>query len=178
MLFRGTRVRNKTWVLVGAFDNGQVRYKQFVDDTLSTDDSKSLFAAIKKSKLQTFSALTKNVKLMCNGKIVKANMNPEIVFRRALTISQTRGGMNMDVLMSKPITSVPLSLFHEDGSFRKTNKAVLLSKLEQKVESRSVLAQDYNISSATYVRDAMAIIQQMKGDQFGKSLSRETSVMF
>lgn len=62
----------------------------------------------------------KKVKLLHNGQKISANYNPELVFRRALTIAKARGDVSMDFIMSQPITSVPTSIFHEDGTMRKT----------------------------------------------------------
>ena len=91
-------------------------------------------------------------------------MNSELVFRRALSIAKARD-ITMDFLLQYPITSIPSSLFHEDGQMRKTRKDDLAHKLEEKVTSEVILPAG-NASETIYIRDAMAIIQSINGDQF------------
>lgn len=47
--------------------------------------------------------------------------------------------MSVDMTLSYPVTSVPTVLFHEDGTLRKTNKADLANKLEEKIDSSNHL---------------------------------------
>ena len=141
--------------LLSVSDEGKMQYESFVEGTLSTKGSRSFYSPITKSGLKTFSDMHKRVKLLHNGQKISANCNPE-----------ARGDVSMDFIMSQPITSVPTLIFHEDGTMRKTNKAELLGKLEDGVESLQRLPQDHDISNAVYIRDAMAAIQAMKGDSF------------
>ena len=92
-------------------------------------------------------------------------MNSELVFRRALTIAKTKGEMTIDTLLRYPITEIPTALFHEDGQMRKTSKDDLAHKLEEKVKSEVELPWGHT-SDSVYIRDAMAVIQFMKGDHW------------
>ena len=60
----------------------------------------------------------------------------------------------------------PTSIFHENGAMRKTNKAELLGKLEEGVESMQRLPHNHDVLNAVYIRDAMGVIQPIKGDSF------------
>ena len=67
-------------------------------------------------------------------------------------------------LENQPVTSVPTSLFHEDGSIRKTTKAELLHKLEDFGAGVRILPK-LEVSATIYIRDAMAVLQMMPGDK-------------
>ena len=54
------------------------------------------------------------------------------------------------------------TIFHTDGTMRKTNKAELDHQLEAQVEKVSELPQS-TTSTTVYIRDAMAVIQMMGG---------------
>ncbi len=114
--------------------------KNFVDHTFSgngNSDRQSFYKPITKNKLLTFDSMLQKTKLIQGDKIVTVTISPEVVFRRALTLSGTRPGVSMTEVLKHPITSVPSSLFHEDGSMRKTNKSILAHKLEEKVTSKA-----------------------------------------
>lgn len=101
----------------------------------------------------------KKSKIIRDNKLVKVNMNPELVFRRALTLAKSRGEVTVKSVLEKPVTAVPSSIFLNDGTKRKpTNKAHLRHKLDASVEKYDqVLIPD--TSQCTYIRDTMAILQ-------------------
>ena len=53
-------------------------------------------------------------------------ISSDLVFRSALSLSKTREEVRMKSVLTQPVTSVLTSLFHEDGSTKKTTKAELL----------------------------------------------------
>ena len=58
---------------------------------------------------------------------------------------------------------MPVSLAHPDGSLRKTNKSVLIAKLEKKVDVQPKLPQvTTSEMSTTYIFDAMALVHMTK----------------
>jgi hypothetical protein len=150
--------------LLSAVDTGQGQFTKFVQGSLSLTSQKSLYDAIPRSSLLTFSDMSKKTKLTCKGKTIHVTMNSELVFRRALAIAKTRE-MTMDFLLEYPITAIPTSLFHEDGTMRKTRKDDLAHKLEAKIKSQVTLPPGHG-PSTVYIRDAMAVIQSLNGDQF------------
>jgi len=59
--------------------------------------------------LKTFEHLNAKTSLKCkSGEIITGHINPEIVFRRALVLS------------------IPVSMFHEDGTVRKSYESDLV----------------------------------------------------
>ena len=110
--------------LTKAFDNGATMAKSFVSDTLSEGQNGNFFGSISRSKLIAFEDLTKTTKLKCrSGGVVEAHINPELVFRRALVLASSREDVTVDKVMSFhsfPIGPISTSLFHDDGSMRKT----------------------------------------------------------
>lgn len=66
------------------------------------------------------------------GKIVELSMQSDL-FGRFLCISLKKS-LDIDKVLRYPLTPVPLSTCHIDGSICKTNKAALLKILEQQIE--------------------------------------------
>ena len=62
----------------------------------------------------------------------------------------------MKSVLTQPVTSVPISLFHEDDSVGKTTKAELLYKLEEHGPGVMLLPK-HVVSSTIYIRDAMPL---------------------
>ena len=60
--------------------------------------------------------------------IVHVSISPELIFRRALTLSKSRDDVTVDSILGHPVGPVPTSLFHDDGTMCKTNKAELSHK--------------------------------------------------
>jgi hypothetical protein len=57
-----------------------------------------------------------------SGEIITGHINPEIVFRRALVLASSRDHVTIDNILSHPVGPIPLSMFHEDGTMRKSCK--------------------------------------------------------
>ena len=114
---------------------GQQQVESFVKKTLSSEGTGSFYSPVHRSGLLTFADMAKSTKFTCGNKTVDANVNAEVVFRRALTIAKVRKGVQMDTVLSRPITAVPTALFSEDGMMRKTNKAQLCHILESQAKS-------------------------------------------
>ena len=53
-----------------------------------------------------------------SGEIIAGHINPEIVFRRALVLANSRDDVTIDNILSHPIGLIPVSMFHEDGTMR------------------------------------------------------------
>jgi hypothetical protein len=65
--------------------------------------------------------------------IITGHINPEIVFRRALVLANSRDDVMIDNILSHPVGPIPVSMFHEDGTMRKSCKssAVVGSKVSK-----------------------------------------------
>lgn len=151
--------------LLSVVQTGQALSENFIEKTLDENHTKSLYEPIKKSGLKTFTSMTKKTKLKSGGLTINVNLNPELVFRRALTLSGTREEVSTRNLLSYPIGPVPTSLFHEDGTMRKCSKADLGHKLEEQVDKCTELP-DYSAACTTTIRDVMAIIQALPAHQY------------
>ena len=112
-----------------------------------------------KLKLKTFSSITKQKKkVSSNGKevILKADRK---LFGQMVLIAQTRKTLDMRVVFAHPLGPLPWSLASEDGSIRKTNKAILARALRNDMQ-----AEDISTPSAI-ILDEMASIQKIRADQ-------------
>ena len=87
-----------------------------------------------------------------------------MVFRRALLLTQVRPDLNMKHVLSYPITSVPTSIFHEDGAPRKNTKAELGHILEGLVDEEHENTASDNQHRNVYIRDAMAELHILGGN--------------
>ncbi len=94
-----------------------------------------------------------------------AHRSDELVFRRALTLSQYRDDVNMDIIAHYPIGPVPSSLLTDFGLIRKPTKTDFCMKLESKIASKiiSKLSEipKFAIKKTEYVRDTMGVIQSL-----------------
>ena len=69
----------------------------------------------------------------CNANLVKiitGQINPEIVFRRSLVLANSRNDVMIDNILSHPIGPIPVSMFHEDDTMRKSCKSDLVKQFE------------------------------------------------
>lgn len=109
---------------------------------------------IKRNEILNFSACAINKKKV-NGdlKIIKFERN---LFARILKMSLNES-IDMQAVLSYPITPIPLSLCHPDGTIYKTNKAQLMKVLESEVTSLPPNGYD------TIIYDAMSLLH-MIGD--------------
>ena len=92
--------------------------------------------------------MKKKTPVITQGKTSDVTISSELIFRRALTLSNTEE-VSMKCVLTQPVTSVPTSLFHEDGSMRKTTKAELIHKLEENRPDVKLLSK-HEVSSTIY----------------------------
>ena len=115
-------------------DTGNAMVKAFVGSGLSVGKSGSCYGPIKRSNIKTFSDMNKQTKLRCrSGETVQGSINPELIFRRALTLTTCRNDVTVEKLLSFPIGPIPIALFHDDITMRKFVKAHLTHELEREV---------------------------------------------
>jgi hypothetical protein len=76
----------------------------------------------------------KKTSLKCkSGEIITRHINPEIGFRRALVLANSRDDVTIDNILSHPAGPIPVSMFHEDGTMRKSCKSDLVKQFENEV---------------------------------------------
>ena len=101
------------------------------------------------------------ISLKCkSGEIIAGYINPEIVFRRALVLANSRDDVTIDNIRSHPLGPIPVSMFHEDGSMRKSCKSDLVKQFENEIFLVLSLP-NFDPSLTTYIRDGMALVQYM-----------------
>jgi hypothetical protein len=123
--------------LTNAFDNDIKMVKAFVHGALAEGNNADFYSPISRSKLKTFTDLIKTPKLKCGPvEILNVHISPELIFRRALVLAGCREDVTIEKILSFPIGPVPISIFHENGTMRKTSKADLSHQLESQATSR------------------------------------------
>ena len=95
-----------------------------------------------------------------SSEIITGHINPEIVFRRAPVLANSRDDVTIDNILSLPVGPIPVSMFHEDGTMRKSCKPDLVQQFENEV-SPVLSLPDFDPSLTTYIRDGMALAQCM-----------------
>ena len=106
--------------LVGAFDKGNVTFKQFVSNKLLVDKP-DIFSLIAKQKLKTFVSIKKPAaRVTSKGEIIslKANRN---TFARLFMIGQKRS-IDVPEMLSHCLGPYPLSLATAAGNICKTTR--------------------------------------------------------
>lgn len=94
---------------------------------LGGEASKSFWEPMKRSATLTFSDMKKTLTYDKQRKVV---MDNEVLFRRLLAVSQSRS-TDLKMVLTYELAAVSPSLFHDDGSMRKTAKSDLSAKLEE-----------------------------------------------
>ncbi|GFR82523.1 hypothetical protein ElyMa_004100400 [Elysia marginata] len=151
--------------LVSVQHQGEQEFDNFGEKRLQSKVV-SFHDPIKKNKMITFSCLNKQKNKESNEfKRIKvtAQMN---MFGQLLIVSQTHY-IDLAKVMTYPLNLFPWSSATSDGSLMKTNKAVLLNKLE---EAEIALTSRHPEISDIHVIDGNALLQSLIGlpDTFGE----------
>ena len=142
--------------LLSAVNEGEKKGRNFINSALSVGQSVHFYCPISKSKLKTFKHMNAKTSLKCkSGEIITGHINPEIVFRRALVLANSRDDVTIDNILSHPVGPITVSMFHEDGT-----KSDLVKQFENEV-SPVLSLPDFDPSLTTYIRDSMALVQCM-----------------
>ena len=81
--------------LLSAVNEGEKKCRKFVNSALSVGQSVSFYSPISKSQLKT--------SLKCkSGEIITGYINPEIVYRRALVLANSRDDVTIDNILHIP----------------------------------------------------------------------------
>ena len=96
---------------------------------------------------------------MVGGSRKKVHVSAEQVYQRALALAKVCPEVNFASVLSYPVSVVPPSLFKEDGSRRKTNKADLMHALEDTVKKSVTELPGPNVHPSTHITDAMAFLR-------------------
>ncbi|EMP38263.1 hypothetical protein UY3_04472 [Chelonia mydas] len=152
--------------LLKVADIGEAQMERFERDALDSDETHCFFRPVKKSGIKTFADIAKKTKFKSGkGGTITAPLSPEIVFHRGLSLSRCRDDVSIRTVLSHPVGPVPMSLFHVDGTMRRTDKAELGHQLEAQAERIHEL-RACNKETTVYIKDALTVTQVVSGDKF------------
>ena len=151
--------------LISAIDKGNKMLNAFVSSRFGDGGEKSFYQPIAKSGLKTFKDMKKKTNLMVGGSRKQVHVSAEQVYQRALALAKVRPEVNLASVLSYPVSVVPPSLFKEDGSRRKTNKADLMHALEDTVKKSVTELPGPNVHPSIHITDAMAFLRMLNVGQ-------------
>ena len=149
----------------GVAQNGREMINQFTKERLGDEKKRNLWDPIPKALGKTCSTMKK---CLSSDKDRKIMIDTEVLFRRLLVVSKNRD-VNMRKVLSYKLATVPPSMFHDDGSMRKTNIADLAKKLEANTDEILVRPRQNSPTSsqsAAYLIDGMAMCQALNDNHF------------
>ena len=115
--------------LLNVFKNGKNEQKQFIEEC--SQDSQQFEKPIKRQKIISFATETGKQKIIeSNRKVLSACLMHDL-FGSILYIS-LQEKVDMAQMLKYPLTRVPLSLSHVDGTMLSTPKSALLTFLGTK----------------------------------------------
>lgn len=126
--------------------------KERVRNILNNTCEDSFWKPAKRDKILTF----KDTKIKPKKTANKTFIGSECMFRRIICTARFQE-MDLTNILAHELSLVPGSLFHEDGSMRKTAKSDLAKKLET---FTTPIISSPNISS--YIIDGMVLIRELK----------------
>jgi hypothetical protein len=86
--------------LLSAVNEGEKNCRKFVNSALSVGQSVCFYSPISKSQLKTFEHMNAKTSLKCkSGEIITGHINPEIVFRCALVLANSRDDVTIDNIL-------------------------------------------------------------------------------
>lgn len=110
---------------------------------------------ISRNKIENFSTIIPKKKLKMSGKVQEVKLHRDL-FGRLLGIAMSRN-LDLEKVLTYPLTPVPLSMCHLEGSICKTDKWALAKCLDTQFEgTRSSLEPD------TIILDGLFILQSLK----------------
>lgn len=141
--------------------DAQKRNTNFIEKRLLADRTMSFWETDTRTKTPTFTDMTKPMKVNKRDELM---VDSEVLFRRLLAVSKKRD-VNLEQVLTHELAPLPPSLFNNDVTMRKTNKADLAKKLEANCEELQVLEPSDKHNTA-YVIDGMALLQALDEAQF------------
>uniref|UniRef100_A0A6P7FYQ7 Uncharacterized protein LOC114335591 n=1 Tax=Diabrotica virgifera virgifera TaxID=50390 RepID=A0A6P7FYQ7_DIAVI len=116
--------------LLRTVSSGMFLRDQFI--TECNVDPDRFHKVLKKNPVLTFASLKKKKSMKIGQKVHEVKLQRDL-FGRLLALSLDTH-VNLEKVLCFPITPVPLSLCHMDGSINKTAKSILIRELEKQVE--------------------------------------------
>ena len=143
--------------LLGAEEIGKTIVKEFVQDRLIKKDVK-FHDRVKQQKLKTFEALYCVPVSLDNNKMVTLKADRDLL-RRVVVALESGRNVDLDKLLQRELSPVPLSIATPKGSLREASGKSDLSKILQENVSQS--QHPVNQSETCTIIDGMAAIQSL-----------------
>ena len=138
-------------------EKGKIAADKFMERNI-VGDKPSIYETIKKTKLETFSFIGKQVTNKNKKGELVALKNSKILFMKMLLVAKIRN-LEMENVLKYSLRPYPCSLATTEGGLVKTAKAKLLYAVEQEVERATV--SDLPVDSKACILDAMALLQTL-----------------
>ncbi|XP_046591518.1 uncharacterized protein LOC124293671 isoform X3 [Neodiprion lecontei] len=152
--------------------NGDSLRRTFISECQS--DITRFEKAIKKTSINNFSKDYEKKKIKVGGKIQEVKIQRDL-FGRMLGISMDYS-IDISKILSYPITSVPLSMCHLDGTICKTDKSALMKCLEKEVEHEEPSQIDILIIDGFFLLHTMKNVPRKFGGISKKMLQMVTQL--
>lgn len=140
--------------VLNIFHSGRQQQSNFIKECLNSPIRFKFNSPIKKNTISNFASGSLISKRNNNNSSVKVIKFERNLFARILRMS-LKETMNMESVLSFPITPIPLALCHPDGTMYKTNKSQLIKILESEVKSLPPNSYD------TIIYDAMSLLHAL-----------------
>ena len=88
-----------------------------------------------------------------------------MMFRRLLGVSKNRD-IDLKTVLQHELPAVPPSLFHDDGTLRKSTKSDLAAKLESNCTEIVEISDILTTSTTSFLFDGMTLLQQLNEAHF------------
>ncbi|GFW12732.1 uncharacterized protein TNCV_3884421 [Trichonephila clavipes] len=120
---------NVATILLNIEKNGEDLGKQFITECV--EDQDRFYKSIKKIKCLILLLLQRRKKITLGNKVIVLRMQRDL-FGRLLGLPMTNK-VEIEKVLGFPLTPIPTSMCHANGSIGKTNKAQLIKAFEKKV---------------------------------------------
>jgi hypothetical protein len=141
-------------------EQGTAKNREFITSSVTTSKTKNFWDTESRLKVKTFADMKKPVINKAKEKLI---VDSEVLFRRLLVVSKQRE-VNLEDVLTHELSAISPSLFHDDGTMRKTTKSDLAKKLEAPVDC--ITGQLTGGMTTAYILDGMSLIQGIKDTMF------------
>lgn len=143
--------------LLQAGQTGQTIVQEFVENRLIEKKIK-FHDSIKQQKLKTFETLYSVPVSLDKGKTISIKADRDLL-RRVVVALESGRDVDVDILLQRELSPIPLSLATSDGKLRYASSKADLSNILQNNESQSQVPS--NLDKTCTIIDAMAAVQSL-----------------
>lgn len=146
--------------LLNVEKNDNLLKEKFITECAESQDR--FEQAIKLTKILNFASATAKKKVTINNKIQKVKLQRDL-FGRMLAISMN-DATDIQKILTYPLTPVPMTLCHLDGSIFKTVKAALIKLLDKNIPSSAPAHTDVCLIDGFYLIYCMKDVPKTFGN--------------